>query len=468
MCYFKRRQHRKNRFLGTRFHRGAALGLLLCMVLSSNASAQEYWTLKDYLKQAVSASHEVRKAYFQQEESLSKTREVRAAGLPQLEGSLNYSRMGIPSIELPEGLISSLPDEILPLLEGLSGLNALHTTSAGVTVSQLLYSKAYLTGVQQVKTAEKLQQIFSEKTKEDLMGDVASLYYELLMNYAHLRMIDDHIGNLEQMHGVLLLLHENDMLKQTEVSRLQVTLANLRTQRENLENGMDIQNRVLCIYSGIPIERKVLPDTTEIQTMALNVQEVPEYVPERLPDYQLLEKQNELARLQVQSEKSAYWPTLAAFGQFTLTNYNTEFSIKDYRQMNTVGVKAVIPIFSSGQRKNRVAQAEWKLRQQEEDFQWASKQLETGYRNAVSALASARRNLVYQADNRQLAQQVSDQVSLQYREGMASLTDWLNVETSLLEADNLYRQQYLKYKLAEINVLKSAGKLRTLINDESL
>jgi len=247
-----------------------------------------------------------------------------------------------------------------------------------------------------------------------------------------------------------------------------VALANLRTQRENLENGMDIQNRVLCIYSGIPIERKVLPDTTEIQTMAFHVQELPEYVPERLPDYQLLEKQNELARLQVQSEKSAYLPTLAAFGQFTLTNYNTEFSIKDYRQMNTVGVKAVIPIFSSGQRKNRVAQAEWKLRQQQEDFQWASKQLETGYQNAVSALASARRNLSYQADNRQLAQQVSDQVSLQYREGMASLTDWLNVETSLLEADNLYRQQYLKYKLAEINVLKSAGKIRTLINDESL
>ena len=47
---------------------------------------------------------------------------------------------------------------------------------------------------------------------------------------------------------------------------------------------------------------------------------------------------------------------------------------------------------------------------------------------------------------------------------MASLTDLLNVESSLLEAENLFNQQLLKYKLAEIELLKATGKLKTLIN----
>jgi outer membrane protein TolC len=47
---------------------------------------------------------------------------------------------------------------------------------------------------------------------------------------------------------------------------------------------------------------------------------------------------------------------------------------------------------------------------------------------------------------------------------MASLTDLFNVEASLLEAENLFNQQLLAYKLAEVELLKATGKLNTLIN----
>jgi outer membrane protein TolC len=60
---------------------------------------------------------------------------------------------------------------------------------------------------------------------------------------------------------------------------------------------------------------------------------------------------------------------------------------------------------------------------------------------------------------------VYEQVKLQFDEGMASLTDLLNVETSLLEAETLFNQQLLRYKLAEIEILKTTGKLQSLINN---
>lgn len=66
---------------------------------------------------------------------------------------------------------------------------------------------------------------------------------------------------------------------------------------------------------------------------------------------------------------------------------------------------------------------------------------------------------------KELANKVYEQVKLQFDEGMASLTDLLNVETSLLEAETLFNQQLLRYKLAEIEILKTTGKLQSLINN---
>jgi outer membrane protein TolC len=82
----------------------------------------------------------------------------------------------------------------------------------------------------------------------------------------------------------------------------------------------------------------------------------------------------------------------------------------------------------------------------------------------VNSLHSSWKNLQDQQENKELASQVYHQVKLQFNEGMASLTDLLNVESSLLEAENLFNQQLLKYKLAEIELLKATGKLKTLIN----
>jgi len=440
----------------------AILWLFFTLLFPSKGFCQEAWSLNDLLNQALLYSHEIKKAGLKQEESAYKVKETRANGLPQVDGSLNYSRMGLGGIKLPEGLIESLPEEIAPLLESIANMDALHSSSGGLTVSQLLYSKSFLTGMKQAKLAEEMQRVLGKKTEEDIIQDVSTLYYQILMNYSNLNTLDENIQNLEKLYNILKLQYENDFVKQTDVSRLKVSVTNLMTQKETLENGIDIQNRVLKILSGIPIDREIMPDTTAIAGLDSRLPMIAEFAPEVLSEYQILEHQNKLARLQVESDKSAFMPTLAAFGQLTYTNYNSKLSLKNYYQTNTVGLKAVVPIFSSGMRKNKVLQSQLKLRQQEEDFDLAKKQLETGYQNSVNSLHSSWSNLNLQKENRELAQEVYDQVKLQFNEGMASLTDLLNVESSLLEADNLYNQQLLKYKLAEIDILKATGKLNTL------
>ena len=120
----------------------------------------------------------------------------------------------------------------------------------------------------------------------------------------------------------------------------------------------------------------------------------------------------------------------------------------------------------TGMRKNKVEQSRLKLQEVTEDFEYGKQQLGTSFQNAANSLLSAWDNLQDQQENKTLARTVYNQVKLQYDEGMASLTDLLNVESSLLEAESLYNQQLLKYRLSNLDMQKSTGKLNEIISQK--
>jgi outer membrane protein TolC len=63
-----------------------------------------------------------------------------------------------------------------------------------------------------------------------------------------------------------------------------------------------------------------------------------------------------------------------------------------------------------------------------------------------------------------LAQEVFTNTQNNYNNGLATLTDLLNAETSLTEANNNYSSALLNYRLAEVQLIKSQGQLKSLLN----
>ena len=70
-----------------------------------------------------------------------------------------------------------------------------------------------------------------------------------------------------------------------------------------------------------------------------------------------------------------------------------------------------------------------------------------------------------QKENVQLAQEEKNNTNNNYTQGLASLTDLLDAENALVDAQNNYTNAILEYKLAEIQLIKSKGELNTLINN---
>jgi outer membrane protein TolC len=411
-------------------------------------------------------SRSVKKSNLQVEESRYLRKETIGQGLPQIEASGKYSKMMLDKIEIPASAYTMVPAEYAPLLDQIANIDALYMVSGGIQVTQLLYSQAYIEGLKTTRKTQELYTLLKNKTEEEVIEEVAGNYYQAVSLSLQMKTVEKSLSNLQEMLRIATLNYQNDMVKESSVNRLQVTVTNLEVTRQTIKTGIELQINYIKALAGMPADTTINIDTTLITgNNALSIIN-PAFSIDNVPSYQVLLKQSEIYNQQVKVAQSKYYPTLAAFGQFNFSSYNTTTEISKWTNMNTIGLNLQVPIFSSGVNHAKVKQAKIKESQLQEDILHTRDMLAVSYNNAHSEYQTALDLLGVQKENRDLAVKVYDQTALQYKEGMASMADLLNVNSDFLQADNSYNQQVLKCKLAEIKMLKATGNLKQLTNNK--
>ena len=127
------------------------------------------------------------------------------------------------------------------------------------------------------------------------------------------------------------------------------------------------------------------------------------------------------------------------------------------------GVRLKIPIFDGFRVRNKALVYKLEEQKLEEDHRQLNGAKTLEFRQAREQLGTSLRTLRSQSDNVALAREITDKLVLQYKEGVASLTDLLNAQTALSEAETNYWQQVFSYKLAVLKLLKAAGQLELLL-----
>ena len=95
-------------------------------------------------------------------------------------------------------------------------------------------------------------------------------------------------------------------------------------------------------------------------------------------------------------------------------------------------------------------------------YENALKNFSTQYMNATSDMKNSQRNYQRQYDNYLLAEDVYQVTSDQYREGVASMTDVLQDEMRVSEAQNNYLTAHYNLQVAQLTLLKLSGQLEEL------
>jgi len=431
-----------------------------------------YWTdcyvnaqtsLKDIVNYALQHSRDVKKAGFQCTEAGFKKNEALGQGLPQVSGAASYSKMMFDKIEIPDAISSMIPAEYAPMLAAINGIDAFYMASAGVQVTQLIYSQAYWVGLKTTKKAQELYSILKDKSEEEIISEVATSYYQTGSLALQLETVNKSLDNLQEIYRIANLTYQNDLLKESSVNRLKVTITNLKVAKQTIQNGMTVQINYLKALAGMPNDTLIKIDASSMINDFIRTDSDTAFIIEDVPAYKALLKQDEIYDQQIKLAKATYLPTLAAFGKFNYTAYGTSSDLSKFSPINTIGLSLSVPIFTSGVTRSKVKQNVLKKAELEEDIFKAKDLLTVSFQNAYLDYQTSYNMLNVQKENKELARKVYDQTSLQYKEGMASMADLLNVNSDFLQAENSYNQQILKCKTAEVKMLEASGKLKSLV-----
>lgn len=425
---------------------------------AQTAPAQEL-TLKDAVNYALQNKLEARKAKLAVENAEYQIQEVRSRALPSISASGNLTYNPIiqqTAVDFGQGT------QLLALGQKWSSV-------AGVSLTQNIFDQSVFTGLRAAKTTREFYQVNAELTDEQVIERVANNYYNVYVQRIQLTVVDSNYVNTAKIRDIIKGQFDNGLAKRIDLDRINVTVSNLDAKRIQLRSNLEQQENALKFFIGMPIQTAiVLPDTQfEVTPQSLN--DTPDTT--QLPQYRLMQKQKELYEFNKKAIQAAYYPTLSLTAGY---NYIGQGPKMPWFQLSSAGVywtdfSAIamnlhIPIFTGFGTRAKVRQADIDIRETEEDLKDTKLSLDLAYSNAKSQMVVSLTNIANQKENVKLAQEVLDDVQNNYQNGLASLTDLLDAETSYITSQRNYTNALLTYKLAEVQLIKAKGELKTLTN----
>ncbi len=124
-----------------------------------------------------------------------------------------------------------------------------------------------------------------------------------------------------------------------------------------------------------------------------------------------------------------------------------------------------IPIFNGGSTKAKINQATIQIKQLEVDMEDTRLGLNLANENAKAQIKNSLLTVDANRRNVQLSKEVLEDTQNNYRNGLATLTELLDAENALATAENNLNTSLLNYKIAEVQLIKANGQLKSLVNE---
>lgn len=385
--------------------------------------------------------------------------ENRAKLLPQINAVAQMGDNFNPPVSVTDGSAYGKKYNVTKTLQ--------YNASAGLQLQMPLYNQTLLTALEITKLGERLNRLSYDKARNDLIGRIAQMYYLAQSTAEQIAIVKANIGRLEELKAITEAFFDNGMAMTVDLKRVDVNLENLRVQRDNAEAMLAQQMNMLKYVIDYPADKDIAltpvnPDAVETAGLT--------GLCEQLPELQLLQGRGEMAGRQLDMARQGYLPSLALTGNLTYSAFTDKLhnwfhSGPSNHWYNSSGISVTlrVPVFDGLERRSKIRKAKLDAENARLAYEDALKGLRTQYANAVDELTNSRRNFAKQRDNYRLAEDVYAVTAERYREGIASMTEVLQDEMAMSEAQNNYLTAHYDYRLTNLSLLKLTGRLDTLI-----
>lgn len=439
---------------------------LLFLSFMSFAQQKEL-TLKDAIRYALENKADAEKARLEVTKSEYKIQEVRANALPNISasGGMVYNpKLQATYIDASTFAFPGMPASNEPIK---MEMGQKWSANAEAKLTQVLFNQTVFMGLKAAHTTREFYMLNQQLTENEIIEKVAQAYYQVYQTRQTLENIESNLALTEKTANVVKGLNQSGLSKKIDVDRTTVAVNNLKSARQQALNGVQLSENALKYMIGMPMSEVItLPKEGFEANYDLAFEKGNSNTRIEL---QVLEKQKQLLDLNTKVQRAALYPSLAlqatygylSMGPKTPIIYGKKDKVygADYSAI-TLGVN--IPIFSGFGTRAKIHQAQIESQALEATLKDTRLAMDLAYENAHSQLTNNLLTIDSQKENVKLAEEVLLNTQNNYQQGLASLTDLLEAERSLSDAKNNYTNALLDYKLAEIQLLKSQGKLETM------
>jgi outer membrane protein len=452
----------------------AILNLLLVPFFGLTQETEKVFSLVEAIEYAKLHNYDYVNAQTDVEIAEKRVWESTALGLPQIDGSIsNDNYIDIPVTLLPDfitpsiyqvnqeafGLTPEVPQpetQFFPVSFGTQ-----NNATAGVNVSQLLFSGEYLVGLRAAKVYRGQTERERVRVEVMLVEQVSKSYWLILSLQENLDVLDSSLVLNKSLLEDTKAMFQAGFSEDTDVDQLEVIVADLDASIKNIENEISTAYAYLKFYLGIDFsEDIILTDKLDQVIDQLNIDYLltSEFSLNENIDFLLFQKQKELADLQVKLEKASYMPTLSAFFSAQANAQRDQWDFFDTKGKwypTTVwGVQMNIPILSSGNRYARVQQQKLNYKKMEE----SEKQLSNSLNLQVQTARNNFSNIYYEYLNRKKNLEVNIKIyqktNDKFREGLASSFDLIQAQNNFVQANNDYTMSVMNLLQSKIELEK--------------
>ena len=395
--------------------------------------AQNYATAQN--RSLKNASLAVQEAYAQRWQTI-------AAMLPQVDGSYSYSNylgysatmstaMGEFNINMPN--------------QGALGLTASVGISGQGVVGALLNNIAI-----------DMKKISLEKSESELRGSVMSSYVSVLALQSISNLLDSSLMNIQELEAITQNAVNAGAAEQTSADQIRVRVNTLKNSINVQKRNIELATNSLKVLLDVPVETELV--LTENLDAILSPERVLNLLGENFNiennlNYQLLQKQTELAKRNVAMAGWAYGPTVSLAYNYTNQQYYGEGGMR-MTPPNVVQVSVRMPLWSSGKRAAGVIEKKIAYEEAKNTLSETTDNLAIQYSQLCFNLTNAYETYINEKENIEVTQRVFASTTNKYQWGAASNMELTNASNDLISAQSTYVQAILSLVNAQVELEK--------------
>lgn len=443
------------------------LFLLPLLFFALTARSQEpkknfSFSLEQAISHALANNYSVINAGRDIEASKEKKWETTAAGLPQINGGLDYTNnFVLQKSVVPAEFFGGNPGEYAEVAFGTK-----HNMVAHANLSQLIFDGSYIVALQASKTYLKYYQNAKQKTDIEIKEAVINSYGNVLLAEESIAILEKNKATLEKTLSDTKATFKNGLIEEESVEQLQITLTSINSTLNYNKRLVDIGYKMLKMTLGMDINDD-LKLTDKLDNLTVSNLDLAfsknEFTVSNNVNYQMALNFQEQRELELKLQKSKALPSLSANLNYGYTAYNNEFQFFTQNQKwfnySNMGISLNIPIFSSLARSSRTQQAKIALDQANTQLSETEQKLKLQYAAAKSDYEFSIEEYATAKTNLNLAERIEKKQQIKFTEGLSTSFDFNDAQRQLYTAQQKYLQSM-------VDVINKKAALEKIINKQ--